>query len=257
MHMLPCTMQSERVGPGTPMNSVNASTGFSNIQLQLGHSPWIIPPLVPITLTNLLTTEDNTSRACGAIEKVQTDVAEAKDNLLLAKIFQAHHANIHRSPEPPFQIGDKVMLSALHHHQEFKKKGEKRAAKFFPCYDGPYNIIDEHAATSNYTLELPNNPNTYPTYHTSKLKTFVLNDPILFTSCKLSQPLPILTPDGLEEFLVQEIQDSCHHGQGWQYLIQWVGYSAKHNHWLSGSVLEDCEALDRWFGLQASGKATQ
>ena len=157
--------------------------------------------------------------AHGIIERVQTDVAEAKDNLLLAKIFQAHHDNIHRSLEPPFQIGDKVMLSILHCHQEFKKKGEKQAAKFFPHYDSPYNIIDEHAATSNYTLELPNNPNTYPTYHALELKTFIPNDPILFPGRELSQPLPILTPDGLKEFLVQEILDSHCHGQGWQYLI--------------------------------------
>ena len=100
------------------------------------------------------------------------------------------------------------MLSTLHRRQELKKKGKKQAAKFFPHYDGPYNIIDAYAATSNYTLELPNNPNTYPTYHVSKLKTFVPNDPIFFLGCELSQPLPILTLDGLEEFLVQEILDS-------------------------------------------------
>jgi hypothetical protein len=111
------------------MNSVNTSTGFSNFHLRLGRSPRIIPPLVPTTLTSPRTTEDDISHARGVIERVQTDIAKAKDNLLLAKIFQAHHANIHRSPEPPFQIGDKVMLSTLHRRQEFKKKGEKRAAK--------------------------------------------------------------------------------------------------------------------------------
>ena len=215
------------------MNSVNTSTGFSNFQLRLGRSPRIIPPLVPATPSNPSTPEDDASRAREVIERVHTDVAEAKDNLLLAKIFQTHHANIHRSLEPPFQVGDKVMLSTLHRHQEFKKKGEKRAAKFFPRYDGPYNIIDEHAATSNYTLELPNNPNTYPTYHASELKKFVANDPVLFPGRKQSQPLPILTEDGLEEFLVQEILDSRRHGRGWQYLVRWVGYSTEHDRWLS------------------------
>ena len=238
------------------MNSVNASTGFSNFQLRLGHSPRIIPPLVLTTLTSPPTTEDDISRARGVIERVQTDIAEAKDNLLLAKNFQAHHANIHRSPEPPFQIGDKVMLSTLHRRQEFKKNSEKQVATFFPRYDGPYNIIDAHAATSNYTLELPNNPNTYPTYHTFELKNFVPNDPILFPGHELSQPMPILTPDGLEEFLVEEILDSRRHGRGWQYLVRWVGYDAEHDHWLLGSALEDCEALDCWLELQDTGEAT-
>ena len=225
------------------MNLVNVSTGFLNFQLRLGCLPRIIPPLVPTTLANPLNTEDDTSQACGVIERVQTDVAEAKDNLLLEKKFQAHYANIHRLLELPFQIGDKVMLSTLHCRQEFKKKGKKRAAKFFSCYDGPYNIIDAHAATSNYTLELPNNPNTYPTYHTSELKNFVPNDPILFP--------------GLEEFLVEEILDSHCRGRGWQYLVRWVDYDTKHDRWLSGSALKDCEALDRWLELQDTGEATR
>ena len=100
------------------------------------------------------------------------------------------------------------MLSTLHHCQQFKKKREKRAAKFFPRYNGPYDIIDVHIETSNYTLELPHSPNTYPTYHASELKPFLPNDQSLFPSCKLSHPLPIVTTDGLEEFLVQEIIDS-------------------------------------------------
>jgi hypothetical protein len=50
------------------------------------------------------------------ISQIETDVAEAKDNLLQAKIFQSHYANLHRSPEIPFKIGDKVMLSTLHRH---------------------------------------------------------------------------------------------------------------------------------------------
>jgi hypothetical protein len=70
-------------------------------------------------------------------------------------------------------------------------------AKFFPRYNGPYDIIDMHLATSNYTLELPNSPNTYPTYHTSELKLFVPNDSSLFPSHKLAQLLPTLTPDGV------------------------------------------------------------
>src|ERR1700683_3486029 len=106
------------------------------------------------------------------------------------------------------------MLSTLHHRQEYKKKGEKRAAKFFPWYDGPYRITDTHIETSNYTLELPNSPNTYPTYHASELKAFLPNDSTLFPSCETAQPQPIVTADGLEEYHVQEIIDSRRRGKG-------------------------------------------
>jgi hypothetical protein len=59
------------------------------------------------------------------IKQLQTDVHKAKDNLLQAKVFQSHYANLNRLPKIPFQLGDKVMLSTLHRCQEYKKKGEK------------------------------------------------------------------------------------------------------------------------------------
>ena len=181
------------------MNSVNASTGFSNFHIRLGRSPHLIPPLVPNSLAPVTTQTDEAQHAWKLIVDLQTDVDEAKDNLLQAKIFQTLYANQHRSPELPFKIGDEVMLSTLHHRQEFKKKGEKQAAKFFPHFDSPYHIIDAHTVSSNYTLELPNSPNTYPTYHISELKPFLPNDASLFPSCKLPRPEPVLTPNGLEE----------------------------------------------------------
>ena len=140
------------------MNLVNASTGFSNFQIQLSRSPQIIPPLVPHTVSPAASTADETLCTQNLITQLQMDIDKTKDNLLQAKIFQTHYANQNTSPEIPFKIGNHVMLSTLHCHQEFKKKGKKRAAKFFPCHDGPYNIIDKHTATSNYTLELPNSP---------------------------------------------------------------------------------------------------
>ena len=231
------------------MNSLNTSMGFSNFQLRR-RSPRIIPPLVPTTLHMTPTDDKDSVRAREMISKMHSDISEAKDNLFMANISQAHQANVHRAADPPFKIGDKVMLSTLHRRQEFKKKGEKRAAKFFPWYDGPYDIIDEHSAMSNYTLELPNNPNTYPTFHASKLKAFQPNDPDLFPHHELTQPQLILTTDSLEEYHVEEIIDSRRSGRGCQYIIRWAGYGPEHDRWLAGSSLEECEALDVWLKLQ-------
>jgi hypothetical protein len=201
------------------MNLINALTGFSNFQLRLGRLPPIIPPIIPDSLTHPISVPSESIRAQIVIDRLQTDVAEAKDNLLQAKVFQTHYANLNRSPKIPFAIGDKVMLSTLHRRQEFKKKREKQAAKFFPRYDGPYNIIDVHTGTSNYTLELLNAPNTYPTYHSSELRSFLPNNPILFPGRKLPEPRPVITSDGLEEFLMQEIIDLRRRGRGYQYLV--------------------------------------
>jgi hypothetical protein len=179
--------------------------------------------------------------------------------LIQAKVFQTHYTNLNQSPDLPFNIGDKVMLSTLHRRQEYKKKGEKRATKFFPRYDGPYNITEVHTETSNYTLELPNSPNTFPTYHASELKAFLPNDDTLFPSRKVPQPQPVVTSDGLEEYHVEEIIDSRRRGKGWQYLVRWTSYGPEHDHWLAGSALNECAVLDAWLAGTDSvlGEATR
>jgi translation initiation factor IF-1 len=62
--------------------------------------------------------------ATEVIQHLNSDVLEAKDNLLQAKVFQAHYANKHRQPEIRYNVGDKVMLSTLHHQHQYKKKNE-------------------------------------------------------------------------------------------------------------------------------------
>jgi hypothetical protein len=77
-----------------------------------------------------------------------------------------------------------------------------------------------------------------------------LNDmserPILFPSRELARPGPVLSPEGLEEYHVQQIIDSRKRGRGYQYLVRWTGYGPEHDRWLPGRELEDCEALDKW-----------
>src|ERR1700683_497820 len=188
----------------------------------------------------------DSSAAQRIITQIETDVNDAKDNLLQATITQTFHANEHRGAEDAYAVGDKVMQCTLHRRQEYKKKGEHRVAKFFPRYDGPYVVIDSHATTSSYTLELPNSPNIFPTFHASELKRFFPNDSTLFPSRELPQPGPILTSNGLEEFHVQEIIDSRRRGRGYQFLVRWTGYGPDHDRWLSTAALNDCEALDKW-----------
>jgi hypothetical protein len=185
------------------MNTVNASTGFSGFQLHLGRLPRIIPPLLAsIPDTEL---QDATTTATALLDRLTEDVAEARDNLLQAKITQAHSASASQGPDPHYNIGDLVMLSTANCRHEYKQKGDKRTAKFFPRWDGPYQITDVHHEASTYTLDIPTN--AYPVYHASKLKTYLTNDPSLFPDRELPQPGPIVTANGLEEFFVDQIID--------------------------------------------------
>jgi hypothetical protein len=126
-----------------------------------------------------------------------------------------------------------------------KKIGKKRTAKFFPRWDSPFRITDTHPEASTYTLDIPSN--AYPTYHVAQLKRYVLNDPIFFPNRELSQPGPIVTPSGLEEFFVENIIDSRRCNHGWQFLVRWMGYGPQHDLWIPSGELNDCEALDSWY----------
>ncbi|TFY53312.1 hypothetical protein EVJ58_g9520 [Rhodofomes roseus] len=126
------------------MSSVNASTGKSNFQLRFGRAPRMIPPMVPAQMTDLGVAE---AAAWRAVEELQHDVAEAKDCLLTSKINQAASANAHRGTEECYSVGDLVMLSTANRRCEYKCKGQRRAAKFFPRYDGPYPVKEAHPET--------------------------------------------------------------------------------------------------------------
>jgi hypothetical protein len=118
------------------MNSVNASTNFSGFQLHLSRSPQIIPPIIPLTLPDELVNAGKL--AIATLDNIETDVVQARDNLLHAKIQQAHHASASCSADLNYSIGNAVMLSTFNRPHKFKKASEKRTAKFFPRWDGPY-----------------------------------------------------------------------------------------------------------------------
>jgi len=171
---------------------------------------------------------------------------EAQDNLLRAKISQAAQANKHRSLTFPFEVGNRVRLSTLHRRHEYKKAGELRVAKFMPRYDGPYTMIDVDRENSTVTLDLPNSPNLFPTFHTSVVVPYVENDADLFPGREFEKPAPVQMQDGTEEYYVRDIIEERRRGRGFQYLVRWVGYGPEEDRWIAGSELKDTEALDVW-----------
>ena len=224
------------------MNTVNSSTGFTPFHLKTGRSPRVIPPLTPAPATETAAEVD----ARQIITRLELDVKEAQDNLLAAKIRQAYHANEHRAPEVTYQEGDLVMLSTENRRRNYKRKDKQHVAKFMPRNDGPYTVVKAFPEKSEYTLRLPNNPQTFPGFHSSLLKRFVPNDPSLFPDREFTRPGAVVTEDGTEENMIDKIVDARRRGRGTQYLVRWVGYDRDHDEWLSGKMLEDTEALDIW-----------
>ncbi len=82
------------------MNTINKSTKFTPFQLRFGRTPHILPPLAAAYPS---ASREATS-ASEVIERIQIDVAAARDNLLLAKIMQSTQANKHRTDSFPYKV---------------------------------------------------------------------------------------------------------------------------------------------------------
>ncbi|KIJ43418.1 hypothetical protein M422DRAFT_253298 [Sphaerobolus stellatus SS14] len=160
-------------------------------------------PLIPHTVVPTPTPAD--IEAQQIIDKLQTNICKAHDCLLAAKIRWAYHANLHQGPEEVYAVRDLVMLSTEHCQHNYKCKGKKHVAKFMPRHDGPYTIICTFPEKSEYTLHLPNNPQTFPGFHTSLLKCWIPNDLTKFPDRELMLPSAITTADGTKENFINKI----------------------------------------------------
>ena len=223
------------------MSSLNQSTGFSPFQLCFSKSPHIIPPL--ISLPTSPTTELVSVHQI--IKQLHLDVSEAKDNLHSAKINQAYFANKHRSTSPTYSNGSLVMLSTLNRCRKYKNGEDTQVAKFMPRFDGPYVVISANEDASTVTLDIPNQPNIFPTFHTSLIKPFNENDNSKFPSHTLENPGLIII-NGEEEFFMEKILDHKKISKGYHYLVCWSGYGPSDDHWICGADLEDNIALDNY-----------
>ena len=233
------------------MNTTNCSTGFTPFQLRFGHSesPHVLPPL--FQSTKLTPTDKLASKL---LQRMQSSVFEAQDNLITSKISQAFQANKSRSLTFPFHIGDRVVLSTLHRRHEIKAGDHNRVAKFMPRFDSPFTIKSTDERHSTVTLDLPNLPHIFPVFqvHTSEVRPFAENDNDLFPSRALIPREPI-TIDGQQEFFIDKIVDKRKRRNKILYRVHWQGEGPEGDKWLPAEELADCKALDFW----ASHKATK
>ena len=140
------------------MNTVNRSTKYTPFQLRFGKTPRILPPL---TSSYPSATKEATN-ARELIVQIQTDVADAKDNLMLAKISQSFQANKHRTDSFPYKVGDWIWIDTDNCRREFKDVTKGRTAKLMPRNDGPFQIMTINPDASTVTVNWPANSRLFP-----------------------------------------------------------------------------------------------
>ncbi|GAA5881417.1 hypothetical protein JCM8547_003220 [Rhodosporidiobolus lusitaniae] len=126
--------------------AVNVSTGKAPFELVLGFVPRVTP--LPGARDAIPSVEEVLSQRDAGIK-------EAQDLLRWAKTQQAHHlAAKRRDEEDVFMVGDLVLVSSRDRRQRFKsdKNKDKRSAKLFPRYDGPYPVVAAFPSQSLYQL---------------------------------------------------------------------------------------------------------
>lgn len=97
------------------MSTVNRSTGFTPFFLRFGRSPRILPPLVKTDIVS----DNDTVSALRALERLETNIMDAKDNLLKAKIAQSIQSNKQRWSNWNVSVDDKVLLNTKNHRREY------------------------------------------------------------------------------------------------------------------------------------------
>ena len=169
---------AKRLGPCPSLHQIphhehhEQINGYTPFCLCFGCTPHILPPLIAPPPNP---SQDHIN-AHEVIENLQLDVATTRDNLILAKISQSYFSNPKHIDTPEYKIGDKIMLSMLNHRKKYKNKLQQQAAKFFPRLNGLYQIVDIYPDASTVTLDMPNAPNLFPTFHPSNIKPWFAND---------------------------------------------------------------------------------
>ncbi|SGY38977.1 BQ5605_C003g02116 [Microbotryum silenes-dioicae] len=219
-------------------SSLNKSTGKTPFEVVLGFNPELTP-IAPRDGSTVLQAVE------AVVDERETAVAEARDNLAIAKIRQAEQSNRRRKVDPVFAVGDKVLVDSRDRRLRYKADGEARSTKFFPRFDGPYEVLAARPETSNYTLKLNPGDKTHNVFHVSKLRRWVANDGEAFPGRHAAEPAAIIV-QGNEEWEVERIVDEKGKGKRKKFLVKWKGWADSDNTWEPRSHLEETAALDRW-----------
>lgn len=232
-------------------NSVHASTGFTPFYLSSGQE-------FRLPLTRAVENASNNTNPSSAerIQKLATDIEEAKKNIQKAQERQTTYANRKRRVVH-YKVGDLVLLSTQHLALAVANQTPKLLAK----YIGPFRIKREVSKVA-YELDLPSNMKIHPVFHVSKLKKYEDGSaefPLREAQLPVRPP-PDILPDGEEAWEVEEVLDVRVRNYGRsrrkEYLVKWKGYSEFENTWEpEGNLQQAQEKISEY--RQASATAVR
>ncbi|SCZ91582.1 BZ3500_MvSof-1268-A1-R1_Chr1-2g01504 [Microbotryum saponariae] len=211
------------------------STGKTPFEVVLGFTPELTP-IIPVEGSTVSQAVEN------MVTQREAAAAEARNNMAIAKIRQAEQSNKLRKADPEFAVGDKVLVDSRDRQLQYKADDEARSAKFFPRFDGPYEVLAARPETSNYKLKLNPGDKMHNIFHVSKLRRWVPNNGDAFPGRHAAEP-PAVIVQGNEEWEVERIVDAKGKGKRRKYLVKWKGWADSDNTWEPRAHLEGTVAL--------------
>jgi hypothetical protein len=151
---------------------------------------------------------------------------------------RAQQSWVRHRDTPKYKIGDRVWLEGHH------LRTNQPTAKLAPKRHGPFKVIQVMSPV-NYRLELPTQWSIHDVFHTDLLTPY---RKMPTHGANYQRPPPDLV-EGVEEYEVERVLDSCRYGRGHklQYLIAWKGYPDSDNQWVNWDDAEGAQEAIREF----------
>jgi hypothetical protein len=137
---------------------------------------------------------------------------------------RAQQSWVRHHDTPRYQVRDQVWLEGRH------LCTNQPTTKLAPKHHRPFRVIQVMSPV-NYRLELPTQWSIHDVFHTDLLTPY--RETITHGANYQRPPLDLV--DGVEEYEVEKVLDSCRYGRGrkLQYLVKWEGYPDSDNQWVN------------------------
>ncbi|KAJ8291727.1 Retrovirus-related Pol polyprotein from transposon 297 [Rhodotorula toruloides] len=152
--------------------------------------------------------------------------------------------------EPPFEVGDEVLVSTKH----FQFKGER---KLIPPYVGPFAVLEKVGPNAIRVALTGEYARKHPVFPVSLCKPYHRTEAERFPGRREPAPPQPDLVDGVPQWVVEKVLDQRavkpRRGQKdktrkKEFLVKWEGYPEKYNRWVLEDDLQNAkEALQDYF----------
>ncbi|GEM09729.1 retrotransposon polyprotein [Rhodotorula toruloides] len=226
-------------------SSKHATLGKSPFEVERGYIPRSVYSLMKSKMPSLSLEPGSESFAnmlLASQERASSCIADA--------VAYAQKRWDEKHVEPPFEVGDEVLVSTKH----FQFKGER---KLIPPFVGPFAVLEKVGPNAIRVALTGEYARKHPVFPVSLCKTYHRTEADRFPGRRERAPPQPDLVDGVPQWVVEEVRDQRvvkpKRGQKdktkkMEFLVKWEGYPDKYNRWVPEADLQNAkEALQDYF----------